>query len=117
LGTAAAFPHLRWSKKLREMKTDNLRVCVEQSLAVERGCLRYITNSLLQTAGLHRSMWRYLQSFVSRQCMRAMILCGEDDPVSCPESRNLLKRVLSFFCFCFVSNKPKSAANPPNEKS
>ena len=117
LGTVAAFPHLRGSKKLREMKTDNLRVCVEQSLVVERGCLRYITNSLLQTVGLHRSIRRYLQSFVSHQCMRAMILCGEDDPVSCPESRSLLKRVLSFFCFCFVSTKPKSAANPPNEKS
>ena len=117
LGTVAAFPHLRGSKKLREMKTDNLRVCVEQSLVVERGCLRYITNSLLQTVGLHRSIRRYLQSFVSHQCMRAMILCGEDDPVSCPESRSLLKRVLSFFCFCFVSTKPKSAANPPNIRS
>ena len=117
LGMAAVFPHLRWSKKLREMKTANLRVCVEQSLVVERGCLRYITNSLLQTAGLHRSIRSYLQSFVSRQCMRAMILCGEDDPVACPESRSLLKRVLSFFCFVCMSTKPKSAATMPNART
>ena len=103
----ATFPHLRGSKKLREMQTANLRVCVEQSLVVERGCLDYIASSLIQTARLYCSLLNYLCSFVSRQCMRAMILCGEDDPVSCPESRNLLKRVSSYNC----------GANPPNEKS
>jgi hypothetical protein len=49
--------------------------------------------------------------------MSAMILCDENHQFSCLGLRNLLKRVLSFFYFCFVSTKPKSAANPPNEKS
>ena len=114
LGTVAAYPHRQWSKTLIAAETPKIRVWIEQHRATEQGCLRYISNTLGRTPECYHALVEYLRYFVSRQCMSAMILCDENHQFSCLGLRNLLKRVLSFFCFCFVSTKPKSAANPPN---
>jgi len=95
LEMGATFPHLRALEKLREAETPKLRVWIEQHRAAERGCLSYIASTLIQTARLYRSLTTYLCLFVSRQCMRAMILCDEGGQSSCPGLRNLSKSELS----------------------